>query len=527
MRPAALLRLALAGSRTDTVRIVLTAFAAALATLSMLAAATVYAIRPRADVAVREAADHDPTMPGVDPAPDGYAYQYTHNLLVEPGLRPGVVFGLLLLCIPVLALAGQSARLGAPARDRRLARIRLAGATPRQAVAVVVAETGLAALAGTALGMVVYAVGRALLHRPDASGRLPLPTDTAPPLWTLLAVGAGLPLLAALSAALLLRRVAFTPFGVARRHRTRPPRPWPGALIVLGVAAIAAAPSVARAYAWSGRTMPVWVPPVLLVGGAALATVGVILGTAWISHATGRVLHRLARGPAALLAARRLTADPWAGSRVFAAMLVAVVVGAGAVGIRAWFTAEFSAREEAWSAIARAAGWEHVPEDTSFYFSSLDLVDAAVTVGLIVAGLGLLVYLAEGLVSRRRAYAALVATGMPRRTLARAVGWQMLAPAVPAILLALTVGLAMARGYASEVRAAGAASFCTVDDESRCGEGSPFVRTIEVDVVRPVGIPFAELAQVGAVALAAVVVTVGIGLLFLRASTDVTELRTE
>ncbi|MFS8522264.1 MAG: FtsX-like permease family protein, partial [Micromonosporaceae bacterium] len=223
MRPAALLRLALAGSRTDTVRIVLTAFAAALATLSMLAAATVYAIRPRADVAVREAADHDPTMPGVDPAPDGYAYQYTHNLLVEPGLRPGVVFGLLLLCIPVLALAGQSARLGAPARDRRLARIRLAGATPRQAVAVVVAETGLAALAGTALGMVVYAVGRALLHRPDASGRLPLPTDTAPPLWTVLAIGAGLPLLAALSAALLLRRVAFTPFGVARRHRTRPP----------------------------------------------------------------------------------------------------------------------------------------------------------------------------------------------------------------------------------------------------------------------------------------------------------------
>src|SRR5690606_11441759 len=81
VRPAALLRLALAGSRTDTVRIVLTAFAAALATLSMLAAATVYAIRPRADVAVREAADHDPTMPGVDPAPDGYAYQYTHNLL--------------------------------------------------------------------------------------------------------------------------------------------------------------------------------------------------------------------------------------------------------------------------------------------------------------------------------------------------------------------------------------------------------------------------------------------------------------
>src|SRR5690606_19054374 len=214
-----------------------------------------------------------------------------------------------LLCIPVLALAGQSARLGAPGRDRRLAQIRLAGATPRQAVAVAVAETGLAALAGTVLGMAAYAVGRVLLHRPDESGRLPLPTDTAPPLWALLAIGIGLPLLAALSAALLLRRVAFTPFGVARRHRTRPPRPWPGVLIVLGVATFAAAPAVARAYARSGHAMPTWVLPALLGGGGLLATIGVILGTAWISHATGRVLHRLARGPAALLAGRRLMAD--------------------------------------------------------------------------------------------------------------------------------------------------------------------------------------------------------------------------
>jgi len=530
VRPAALLRLALAGNRTDTVRILLTAFAAALATLSMLAAATVYAIRPRGDAALREAAGLAPTkegVPGVEPAPDGYAYQYTHNLLVEPGLRPGVALGLLLLCIPVLALAGQSARLGAPARDRRLAQIRLAGATPRQAVAVAVAETGLAALAGTAAGMAAYAAGRVLLHRPDASGRLPLPTDTLPPLWTLLAVGAGLPLLAALSAALLLRRVAFTPFGVARRHRTRPPRPWPGLLILAGIAAFAAVQPVVRAYAWSGRPMPGWVLPVLLGGGGALATIGVVLGTAWISQAAGRVLHRVARSPAALLAARRLMADPWAGGRVFAAMLAAVVVGAGAAGVRAWFTAEFDAREEVSRANARAAGWEYVPGDTSFYTSSLDLVDAAVTVALVIAGLGLLVYLVEGLVSRRRAYAALVATGVPRRTLARSVGWQMLAPAVPAIVLALVVGTAIMRGLVREVRAGSWMQFCTVDDESRCGEGSPFLRTFEIDVVRPVEVPYAELAQVGAVALAAVAVTVGVGLLFLRASTDVTELRTE
>ena len=45
------------------------------------------------------------------------------------------------------------------------------------------------------------------------------------------------------------------------------------------------------------------------------------------------------------------------------------------------------------------------------------------------------------------------------------------------------------------------------------------------EVVRPVEWPLAELAVVGGVALAAVAVTTGVSLLFLRASTDVEELR--
>ena len=85
MKPPTLLRLALAGTRTDAARVALTAFAALLATLSLLATATVLAI-------------------------EGEAVQYTHNLLMESGLRPGVATALALLCIPVLALAGQSAR---------------------------------------------------------------------------------------------------------------------------------------------------------------------------------------------------------------------------------------------------------------------------------------------------------------------------------------------------------------------------------------------------------------------------------
>lgn len=124
MKPGTLVRLALAGTRSDTVRVALTGLAAGLATLAYLAALTVIAI---------------PTVNGggrVSP-------QYRPALIAEAGLRPGVVIVLVLLTVPVLALAGQCALLGAPSRDRRLSAIRLAGASPGQAVAIAATETGL------------------------------------------------------------------------------------------------------------------------------------------------------------------------------------------------------------------------------------------------------------------------------------------------------------------------------------------------------------------------------------------------
>ena len=504
MKPPTLLRLALAGTRTDVARVALTAFAVLLATLSLLATATVLAI-------------------------EGEAVQYTHNLLIESGLRPGVATALALLCIPVLALAGQSARVGAPARDRRLSALRLAGATPRQVFAVAVAETGCAATLGAGLGAAVYFAGRALLHRPDARGRLLLPTDLTPAPTAIALIVVGLPVLAALATALLLRRVVVTPLGVVRRHRTRAPQPWPGLLILVGLGAVLSLESVVQYFSRSGREIPGGLVALLLVGGALLTTAGVVFGTAWISGAAGRVLHRFARRPAALLAARRLQADPWAGSRVFAALLACVIAGAFAAGVRAWFVAMFDA-EEAHAQLGNELAGRQVLSpgyDTDFYLSSLDLVDAAVWVATVIAGLGLLVYLVEGITSRRQTHAALVALGVPRRTLAAATGWQMLTPVVPAILAALTVGVAMPRGISREERSGTASvEYCTVDWEQCADPDSPYLRVIDVPaVVRPVALPLAELTIVGGVALAAVGVTIGVSLLFLRASTDLAELR--
>ncbi|MFC0526078.1 FtsX-like permease family protein [Phytohabitans kaempferiae] len=491
MRPTTLVRLALAGTRTDTVRVALTAFSACLAVLAMLAAATVIAI------------------PTFHDNGNNRSPQYRNALLAEAGLRPGVVVALVLLTIPVLALAAQCARLGAPARDRRLAAIRLAGGTPPQAVAIAATETGMASALGSVAGLGLYLGGRQVLHRPGADGMLALPTDVLPSMWALAAITAGLPLVAALVAVALMRRVAVTPFGVVRRARTGRPKPWPGVLLAVGVGIGAAIFPLYRRF----EGLPSALMLLLAFLALLLATVGTVTGTGWISHWTGRMLHRFGRGPAALLAARRLMADPWSGSRILSALLGCLVFAGGAAGVRASFAAEFDLREEMGRQDAAARGEPYYPQDTDFYFRAFDLINVAVAVALIVAAGGLVVALAESIVSRRRAYAALVATGVPRGTLARAVLWQSLAPAVQAVALALAVGWALSYGIFHEVQASGPV-VCTAEG---CPQGPRIVRSVPV--------PLDDLALYGAGAAAVLLAVVGVGLLFLRASTALEELR--
>ncbi|MCG5443475.1 ABC transporter permease [Micromonospora sp. NIE79] len=510
MRPTTLLRLALAGTRTDTARVVLTALSALLATLAGLAAFTVWAI---------------PTPAATAENQNRWSEQYHNALLVQPGLRGGTALALLMLMIPVLALAGQCARLGAPARDRRLAALRLAGATPGQVTRLVVLETGVAALLGTLVGLGVYLVGRDLLHRPDAQGQLALPTDVLPSTGALAGVVLGLPVVAALATALMLRTVTTSPLGVSRKAaRERGPGPWAGLLIGFGVASFAVIRPVVYRFADDVELMA-WLVPALFAVGALAAMIGVVIGTGWLSYHCGRLLRRHARGPAALLAAGRLMADPWAGSRTFAALLAALIFGGGAAAQRAYFGTKDQLEQEQ----SRFAGLDGGTDP--FYLSTMNYVDAAIAVAILIATGGLIVALVEGIVARRRAYAALVATGVPRATLSRSVAWQALAPAVPAILLALTVGTLLGRGLAeSEVSGGGGAATICEATVALCEDpatSAQYNRIVQIpEVQRAVPVPLEHLAWLGAGALAAVLVTIGVGLLFLRASTALDELRT-
>ncbi|MDT3440069.1 MULTISPECIES: FtsX-like permease family protein [unclassified Pseudofrankia] len=500
MRPGTLVRLASVGSRADALRVALTALSATLATLAVLTAATVLAIPELAGPLAGTAANNT---------------TYRSALLNEPGLRPGVVIALMLLTIPVLALAGQCGRLGAPARDRRLAAVRLAGATPGQTVSLTAAETGLASTPGVGIGFAAYLVGRRVLDRPNQDGRLPLPTDVLPPWPALLAIALGLPLVAALTAALVLRRVRVTPFGVVHRQRLPAPRPWPAFLIVPGVACFAVLRPLLR-YAERHRLdVPEGAFIALLFAGALAALVGLLLGTGWISHVAGRVLHRVARRPAALLAGRRLIADPWASSRVFAAVLACVLFGGGAAGMRAYFATEADTRRayDQWWTVQQ--GFRYTPGGDDSSLRDMDLVYAAVLVGLTIATLGLLVGLAEGIVTRRRTYAALVASGVPRGVLARSMFWQTLTPAVPAVLVALAVGVTMTWSLTIEASTGGQVGTLP---------GGP--TAVAPELTRGVPIPFADLGLFAGGTILAIVAMTGLALLFLRPSVSTEELRT-
>ena len=508
MKPSTLLRLGLAGNRTDRLRTLLTAASAALAAIALLAAATVASItggdwRNTGDGGLSEGSS-----------------QYSSSLLAEAGLRPGVITALLLLSLPVLALAGQCIRLGAPGRDRRLAAIRLAGASPRQAVLIASAETAVASAFGSLLGFGIFLLLRAALDRRDASGQLPLPTDILPsPLLIVLSLLV-VPVLAALIGALLLRRVIISPLGVVRPTRDRKPRPWPGVLIVLGIVLFTVPTQMDMTINETFLNVSLW-------GGVLLTMIGVVLGTGWVSSVVGRLLQRFGRRPAMLLAGRRLMADPWNGSRTQAALLAAAVAGAIAIGYRQLTITEFASYDRINALVGEGDSSAGTASEPGFYLGAIRLILIAVAIGMTVAAAGVLVALAESIVARRRAYAALTAVGVPRRVLSESVAWHTIAPLVPALLVAVAAGVTLSRSLGTEVRQSSGETVCR-GTQAQCDQDpSTYLEYVEkAEVVLAVPVPWGALALLLGFALVVTLLAVSAGLIVLRSSTDLEELRT-
>jgi hypothetical protein len=357
-----------------------------------------------------------------------YRVSVGHGLLNEPGRRSGVIVSLLLLLVPVLGFLGQCTRIGAVHRDRRLAGLRLAGATPWQVRRIAALETGLACL----LGSVVATVSSVLLL-------LRLWGEPTVLAWAgIAAVAVGVPVLGATAGALALRHVVASPLGWVRRVRPHTGR-GPG-LLFLGAVLLVAVVALGAVLSTSTYTdrpdTDHWQTPLVMFG----LIIAVGAGAVWRAGATagliGRLMAARARSAATLIAAERLRDDPWAAARTHAAVLLVTIVGTAFTGVRQVL-------------LEVVNSGKHLSESPSYYTTGLDLTAAAIVVGLLITLSGLAVGTAESLSTRRRGLAAQAAAGVPHAVLGRALLLETALPLAPAVLLAGAGGAAIGTGYAT------------------------------------------------------------------------------
>jgi FtsX-like permease family protein len=250
------------------------------------------------------------------------------NRPVSLALKILVVLGVLGLLVPTLVFVATSTRLSAATRERRLAAIRLVGATPGQARLLAAIESGLGAALGSLLGLVLFFLARPLVARLPVAGYHWFASDIAPPVGQAVAVLVSAPVLAVGAALFSLRRLMVTPLGVTRRARVRRAGARRLVPLFMGVGGLG--------LCWAFRRS-------IQEGGAGgLAAVGasfllVLLGVAavapWLGVAVAPIVAAGNRRIGALLGARRFQADPTTAGRVVAAMALLVFAAGVALAL--------------------------------------------------------------------------------------------------------------------------------------------------------------------------------------------------
>lgn len=219
--------------------------------------------------------------------------------------------GVAIVGLPVIVLAAAAGRLGAARREQRLAALRLAGATPRQILAMTGLESAIVGAAGALAGALAYCL---LL---PALAQIPFGIGSwytgqlwvgLPWLLTVVAFVAGL---IAVSAMMTLRQVATSPLGVAQQANPRRTR-------LIRLVLFAAVLVYILMTSSSGDTSSRQQLAMLLMFYGAFWLLG-----PWVVDRLGRITARFARRPATLLAARRLSDDPRGSWRTVSGLVLA------------------------------------------------------------------------------------------------------------------------------------------------------------------------------------------------------------
>ena len=250
------------------------------------------------------------------------ALGYPHARATEAAPEAERAVVLVLLALPMLMLVALSALVGLRMRARRLAALRLLGATPASVATLTALETGVAALAGVCAGALSFTSVRDLV---DAVGvpRLPFaPRDLVPPIAPSVAVLAALVMFAACVVLVTLRGALLHPFAYRAGTRRATLGSGRAALLAISLIAFASAPLLEPSPA----------APLGLAASVLGVTLGLLACGPWITqHGASRALLGASDRPAALLAGRWLEADRPGGFRAPAMIMVVVGVLEGTI----------------------------------------------------------------------------------------------------------------------------------------------------------------------------------------------------
>jgi hypothetical protein len=330
--------------------------------------------------------------------------------------RTATMVGGLLLCIPVGALFLQSVRVGATARARGLAALRLAGATPREVRWIAGVEMARASLLGGALSGPAYiGLWLALGVLAPAGARFIPPPDLVDfGAWLLVLVISATA--GGLAGTWVHRQVIAEPLSIRHRARARVSGRRSVRMLILCVAMLTSGSG-----GWFRGSLFAHPPFDLLVGfGFFIALLlGPFVMGPWVVLLTARVLRRRGRA-VPVLAGARLAAEPRAPGRVVAVLLLCGGV-LGLDGILIWDLVDTLRHPE----------YVDPVEGLGLQVSAIGLIAAGTLIAALAVVATLLVGATDQLLDARRPLACLSALGADQTVITRTTRRQLVAAAVP------------------------------------------------------------------------------------------------
>ncbi|MFY1688389.1 FtsX-like permease family protein [Plantactinospora sp. WMMB782] len=242
--------------------------------------------------------------------------------LYQTTYRDLALLAVVLTALPLSGLGGLASRLMAGRRHRRLATLRLLGATTSQVARLTVFELATFTGAGAVCGALLHRIFGPTAARVPIKGGGWFPPDVTPGVPLTVATVVAVVVVLTLGALVGLLPAVRDPLATYRAARPRPARTRWWSVVFIGAA-------VALFWIRSSNTF-------VSVGFTAVVVLGwgLVSTGPWIVAALGRLLAGRAQRPATLLAGRRLSDSPQSAWRTVAGMaLASFVAGFAAAGL--------------------------------------------------------------------------------------------------------------------------------------------------------------------------------------------------